>query len=57
MPRSGRLSYWWFTSSSPMAASFVPPTMYWPFATFSLTGFRLSVKHSGGSQPALTKLA
>ena len=39
-----------------MAASLVPPTMSWPFATFSLTGFRLSVKHSGGSKPALTKV-
>ena len=39
-----------------MAASLVPPTMYWPVATFSLTGLRLSVKHSGGSEPALTRL-
>ena len=56
LAESGRLSSRWFTNGSPMAASFVPPTMYWPVATFSLTGFRLSVRHSGGSRPALTKL-
>ena len=55
LPWSGWLSSRWFTNYSVISASVVPPTMYWPLATFSLTRLRLLVRHSDGNRPALTR--